>query len=106
MGRQPVIVLDTHVLVWWLAAPSNLSPKARRIVNSSAARGEVSASTISLFEITTLVRRGRLKLGVDLASWFDALQLIPEIKIEPVSSDIARTAGEFDERFPAIRQTD
>jgi len=95
-----MIVLDTHVLVWWLAAPSNLSAKARRFVNSSAAKGQVSVSTISLFEIATLVRSGRLKLGVDLASWFDALQLLPDIKMEPVSSDIARVAGEFEEPFP------
>jgi len=69
-------------------------------VNSSAAKGLVSASTISLFEIARLVRRGRLELGVDLASRFDALQLLPDIKLEPVSSDIARLAGEFAEPFP------
>lgn len=95
-----MIVLDTHVLVWWLAAPGNLSAKARRLVNSSAAKGEVRASTISLFEIATLVRRGRLELGVDVASWFDALQLIPDLTMEPVTPDVARIAGEFQEPFP------
>lgn len=95
-----MIVLDTHVLVWWLAQPRNLSAKARRLIRASAAKADVGISTISLFEIATLVRRGRLVLSMSLSAWIAALQSMTEINLQPVSSEIALAAGDFDEPFP------
>lgn len=95
-----MIVLDTHVLIWWLAEPRNLSVKARRLVRASAAKAEVSVSMISLFEIATLVRRRRLVLAVSLTSWVAALRSMSEINLQPVSLEIALAAGDFDEPFP------
>ena len=95
-----MIVLDTHVLVWWLAQPRNLSAKARRLVKASAAKAEVVVSTISLFEIATLVRRRRLVLTLSFSSWVAALRSMSEINLQPVSPEIALAAGDFDEPFP------
>ena len=95
-----MIVLDTHVLVWWLAQPRNLSAKARRLVKASAAKAEVVVSTISLFEISTLVRRRRLVLTMSFSSWVAALRSMSEINLQPVSPEIALAAGDFDEPFP------
>ncbi len=95
-----MIVLDTHVLVWWLAQPRNLSVKARRLVTASAAKAEVGVSTISLFEIATLVRRRRLVLAMSFSSWVAALRSMSEINLQPVSPEIALAAGDFDEPFP------
>jgi PIN domain nuclease of toxin-antitoxin system len=95
-----MIVLDTHVLVWWLAQPRNLSVKALRLVRASAARAEIGVSTISLFEIATLVRRRRLVLAMSFSSWVAALRSMSEINLQPVSPEIALAAGDFDEPFP------
>jgi PIN domain nuclease of toxin-antitoxin system len=95
-----MIVLDTHVLVWWLAQPRNLSVKARRLVRASAAKAEIGVSTISLFEIATLVRRRRLVLTMSFSSWVAALRSMSEISLQPVSPEIALAAGDFDEPFP------
>jgi len=95
-----VIVLDTHVLVWWLAEPAKLSPVARRTIKAAAGNNEVAISTISVFEISTLTRRGRLQLGIDPDQWFAALHSLPELMIEPVSAEIAWIAGTFDPVLP------
>lgn len=55
---------------------------------------------MSIFEISTLVRRGRLELGVDSDQWFGALRSLPELAIEPISAEIAWLAGAFDAALP------
>jgi PIN domain nuclease of toxin-antitoxin system len=100
VGRQSVIVLDTHALIWWVGGSSELSPKARRAVQTAARRRELVASSISIFEIATAVRCGRLELSVPLDTWLDALGHLPELTIYPVTEEIARLAGSLDEKLP------
>ena len=88
-----MILLDTHALIWWVSGIEPLSAKARRAVADALKRGPVSASAISLLEIATAVRRGRLTLGVPIEKWLDDLSALPELRLEPVSADIARQAG-------------
>lgn len=95
-----MIVLDTHVLIWWLDDPSKLSTRARRAIRRSAADGSVIVSAISLFEISTLLRRGRLQLAVEGRQWFAALTSLPELRIEPVTADIAWLGGADDDHLP------
>jgi PIN domain nuclease of toxin-antitoxin system len=92
-----VIVLDTHALVWWLAQSPKLSARARRAINAAQRRGPVVASAISIFEIATLVRRGRLQLGVSMEQWLGAARALPELRIVPVTDEIAQLAGGFAE---------
>lgn len=96
MGSQSLTLLDTHALVWWVNGKPSLSARARRALRGAA----VLASTISAFEIATAVRRGRLDLGVPLAQWFADLATLPELRLEPVTEQIARTAGSFDQSVP------
>jgi PIN domain nuclease of toxin-antitoxin system len=90
-----VIVLDTHVLVWWVSGATRLTGRARRALDSALRRGPVIASAISIFEIATAVRRGRLELGLPLDQWLADLLVLPELRIEPVSAEIAQAAGQL-----------
>ena len=95
-----MIVLDTHALVWWASEPRKLSTRARRAAKAGAAKRALVASAVSLFEISTLLRRGRLELRIDGEQWLEALRSLPELVIEPVSTDIAWIAGGFGAGFP------
>jgi PIN domain nuclease of toxin-antitoxin system len=95
-----VIVLDTHVLVWWVAEPGKLSLRARRAVKTGVAARALVTSAISIFEIATLLRRGRLVLGTDTDRWFHALHALPELTVEPVSAEVASAAGACPDDFP------
>jgi len=90
-----LIVLDTHVLVWWLAQAPGLSARGKRAIGKHAAAGEIVASTISVLEIATAVRRGRLHFNVPLDQWLADARSIPELRLEPVSAEIAAVAGSF-----------
>jgi PIN domain nuclease of toxin-antitoxin system len=91
------MVLDTHVLLWWLSASANLPARARKALRTAIAKGPVTLSAISIFEIATGVRRGRIALRQPLEDWFQDLMRLPEIRIEPVSAVIATHAAGFDE---------
>jgi PIN domain nuclease of toxin-antitoxin system len=95
-----LIVLDTHVLVWWVSGSRPLSAKAKREVRSAQAGGLLRASAISLLEISTAVRRGRLALGTALDRWSEDLARLPELQVQPVTGGIALLAGSFDDSVP------
>src|SRR5205814_1216632 len=61
-----VIVLDTHALLWWTLDPKRLSATASATIREMEERGGF-ASSISIWELGTKVKRGKLELpiGVD-----------------------------------------
>ena len=91
-----MIVLDTHALVWWAVGDRRLSAPALRAIKAAAKGGGVFASAISVMEITTAVRRGRLTLRVPFEQWLADLRSLPELRFEPVTAEIAALAGSFD----------
>jgi PIN domain nuclease of toxin-antitoxin system len=95
-----LIVLDTHVLVWWVAGGGRLSMRAKRAIARQLRQGPVIASAITVLEIATAVRRGRLELGSTLEQWLADLLALPELRFEPVSVEIARLAGSYEDTIP------
>ena len=95
-----MIVLDTHVLIGWVSGAFKLSPRAKRAIDAAVRLGPVMVSAISVFEIATAVRRGRLELGFPLEPWLADLGTLPELRFEPVSVEIASLAASFDEAMP------
>jgi len=57
------LLLDTHVLLWWLAASENLSREARQAILAGE-RVFVSAATV--WEISIKAARGKLRVQGDL----------------------------------------
>ncbi|MBU0675813.1 MAG: type II toxin-antitoxin system VapC family toxin [Proteobacteria bacterium] len=84
-----MIVLDTHVWLWWLSNPELLSPKAAGVIEKAVAGGEVHISSISAWEIAMLVDRGRLELTIDWRDWIRKSESLPFITFVPVDNTIA-----------------
>ena len=68
------LLIDTHVLIWWLAADQALSSAARSAIADSA--NDVFVSAASAWEIATKHRIGRLPqaglLAADIAGFVSA----------------------------------
>jgi PIN domain nuclease of toxin-antitoxin system len=92
-----VILLDTHVLVWWLSRDPSLSPKAKRAIALEVPRCGLVVSAVSVLEIATLCRRKRLAFSVPLEAWLADVRSLPELQFEPVTDIIAQLAGSFDD---------
>ena len=83
-----MILLDTCALIW-LVEDAPLSPDARRLMDRSAASGEMYLSPVSAWEIGTLVRRGRLQLGEPAESWVTRVFGRPEAQVASLTPEVA-----------------
>ena len=61
-----MILLDTHILVWLLIAPENLSPKAKKAILAARKSGPLALSAISLWEIAWLAVNERIDIDVSV----------------------------------------
>jgi PIN domain nuclease of toxin-antitoxin system len=86
-----VIVLDTHVLVWFALDDKRLGARARRRIRDAIATGSAAVSAFSYWEVALLATAGRLRIeGPPDAFRAEALERgIGEI---PVDGRIAITA--------------
>lgn len=85
-----MIILDTHVLVWWVSNPEKLSDKAQKLIEVEAKKGnEILVSSISVWEICMLIKKNRLKLTMDTDTWIGKIEQITFLQFIPVDNKIA-----------------
>jgi len=59
-----MIVLDTHVLLWWVNDSGLLSTAAKKAINNTLSNeGEIIVSAISAWEVSMLINKERLVLS-------------------------------------------
>jgi PIN domain nuclease of toxin-antitoxin system len=96
-----LIVLDTHVLLWWLNGDSSMSSRARSAIRKEQENehGLVLVSAISAWEIAMLVRKERLTLTMDVADWLGVAAETERLRFQPLDTDVlvqsTRLPGEF-----------
>ena len=84
-----MVVIDTHVLVWWVSESGTLSTAAKRALKNATKSGsEVLISSISAWEIAMLVEKGRLVLSMDVERWLDEVAQIDGVRFVPVDNEI------------------
>jgi PIN domain nuclease of toxin-antitoxin system len=90
LGVAEVIVLDTHVWVWYVSNPEKLSGPAREAIDQEiTGRRPLFISTISVWEISMLVSKGRLELTMDVRDWIAKSESIPFFHFVPVDNATA-----------------
>jgi PIN domain nuclease of toxin-antitoxin system len=57
------LLLDTHVLIWYIAGNSSLKPAAIDLLETT--ENDLSISVASLWEIAIKVGKGKLDLGIE-----------------------------------------
>ncbi|MFT4255806.1 MAG: type II toxin-antitoxin system VapC family toxin [Pseudoxanthomonas sp.] len=102
-----MIVLDTHVLLWWASGMSgSLTAAARRAIAAEQKGGHIVISSVSTWELAMLVARGRVDLSVDTGQWLALVGQIEAVEFVPIDNDIAigsvELPGEF-HKDPADR---
>jgi PIN domain nuclease of toxin-antitoxin system len=64
-----MILLDTRVLVWLDEANPRLGAGAIEQIDTAFQAGNAMVSAISFWEVSMLVRKGRIRLDMDLSVW-------------------------------------
>ncbi len=98
-----MIVLDTHIWVWWAHGAPQLTQTQIKVITEHET-DVIGISAISCWEIAKLVEYGRLELPCPLEEWFEQALSYPGIHLLPLTPQIAiestRLPGEF-HRDPA-----
>ena len=84
-----MILLDTHVWIWWTQDSTQLSPLAKTTIDAAIADRGLWISSISTWEIALLVHKGRLELTMDVEDWVAHTEALPFVTFIPVSNRIA-----------------
>lgn len=80
-----MIVLDTHVWLWWLHDPDRLSTDAAKRILQEQESGSIIVSAISVWEVAVKVQSGKLVIPMDINRWYDLARSYPATVIEPLS---------------------
>lgn len=98
-----MIVLDTHIWVWWIDGDKRLTETQSDIIEANEI-DVIGVSAISCWEIAKLVALERLKLSCPLEVWLEQALRYPGIRLLELTPEIAiesnHLPGEF-HRDPA-----
>jgi PIN domain nuclease of toxin-antitoxin system len=98
-----MIILDTHVWVWWVHGDEKITSTQVEIIKANET-DIIGVSAISAWEIAKLVEYNRLELPCPLEEWFYEALSYPGIRLIELTPEIAiestKLPGEF-HRDPA-----
>ncbi len=98
--RAPLtLLLDTHVLLWWLDDSGRLSPAQQEAVATVGPQSPLLVSDISLWEISTLYSLGRVRLSLPLREWLDKAVAPPLVRRQGISPAIAEHVAALPDSF-------
>src|SRR5476651_376612 len=81
-------LLDTHAWVWWVTEDRRLSAVARRAIERSQTRGDLSLSLISVWEIAKKVEKAQLVLDRPVEQWLDLAVARPGLQLVELTRPI------------------
>ncbi len=98
-----MIVLDTHIWVWWVHNDAQLTDQLREHIQHSEGKGP-GVSVFSCWEVAKLVENKKLTLHCPIDEWMDVALNYPGIQLLDLTPRIAiestQLPGEF-HRDPA-----
>lgn len=99
------VLCDTHVLIWSVLAPEKLSKKAAVRLHEERVHGSLACADISLWEVATLLERGRIQSPLPTEVFISQLCKALMLQILPITPKIAALAqgGAFSHGDPADR---
>ncbi len=93
-----MIILDTHIWVWWVHEDLRLTPEQHQILTTHEQTG-LGVSAISCWEIAKLVEYRRLVLPCPTLEWLDQALAYPGVQLVDLSPQIATESTELPGEF-------
>ena len=94
-----MILLDTHAFVWWVSGSSEVPAKALGYIRRAKPQNGIYVSSISIWELSMLVKNGRVMLSVPLVEWIRRVEALPFVKFVPVDNAIAEQSVNLPGKF-------
>lgn len=97
---QRLIVLDTNAFIW-LANGDAIAPDALIAIEAAAAANEIGVPAIVAWEIGLAVSKNRLRLSIDVDTWFSRAIALPGIRAIAMTADVALVSTRLPGKFHA-----
>lgn len=96
-----MILLDTHAWLWLCLEPRQLSPTATRAIRRAATADGLAVASISLWEVSMLIARGRVLPEGSPEAWLGSLIDRSDVTVREITPAVASLATHFPAEFPA-----
>lgn len=83
-----MILLDTHVWVWWVQGDPRLSQRALQYLDGLV-EDEIGVHVISCWEVAMLCAGARLTLPCEVNNWIEQALAYPGVRLVPLSRTAA-----------------
>jgi len=95
-------LLDTHVLLWWLADTGRLSPvQTRALERAEATKEPLGVAAITLWEIAKLADRGRIRFDQTVDVVLEEIEQHPALSVLPLEARVALESTRLGDRVPS-----
>lgn len=100
-----MIVLDTHIWVWWVDDNSRLTTKYREWIEEYQSQG-LGVSIVSCWEVAKLVEKNRLVFSCSVNEWLGTAIAYPGVQLLnltlPIVVDSTQLSGFHSDPFDQI----
>lgn len=90
-----MIILDTHIWIWWVDNNSRLTERLRQIIASHQSNG-LGVSIFSCWEVAKLVEKNRLKLACSVDEWLNVALAYPGVQLLELTLPIVLKATQLE----------
>ena len=87
MNTAPL--LDTHAWIWWVDHDSRLGHGFLQALDELPDEARPAICDISLWEVATLVERGRIRFRIPFGEWLEAAAHPRTVLVLPITPEVA-----------------
>ena len=95
------ILLDTHVLIWYISGNEELNKKTHKIITDAIYNNTAHVAAISLWEIAMLEKKQRIILEMPCLEWINQSLELTHIRVAsltpPIAIESCHLPGKFHE---------
>lgn len=93
-----MIILDTHIWVWWVQGDARLTPDYESAIKSHESSG-LGVSIISCWEVAKLVEKKRLSFPIPIEDWISQALVYPGIQLLDLMPRIVVESTQLPDNF-------
>lgn len=90
-----MIILDTHIWVWWVDNNSRLTGRLRELIVAHQSSG-LGVSIFSCWEVAKLVEKGRIDLTFSIREWIEIALSYPNVQLLNLTVPIVLQATQLE----------
>jgi PIN domain nuclease of toxin-antitoxin system len=95
-----MILLDTHVWLWWLLEEGDLDESERSILDEQALNGEIVISAATIWEAELMQKKGFIHLAPDFETWIGRATDEKICKVLPIDEKVILAQKRLPKNFP------